>query len=154
MKEITGKVYRPVLCSYGISLILISASISFDIFCLSDIPNWVAFQRSGSVVVVVSIVAIWYSVNKWLKDKKRRVKGFLADQKQCIPELTRKETGYSNKKYINYTVKKITSQIHDSTNSIFNKIEKKFYIHEMILAATGTIIWGYGDLLPFIWGAL
>jgi hypothetical protein len=100
------------------------------------LSEWTWFARSGALLVVFGISIVWLdykgSINKDLDTVFAGFQDYLNDKDKDI-----------SKKEITSTEKIILGKF----NEVSELTNKRFQNIEFFILATGTLIWGYGDLI-------
>jgi hypothetical protein len=112
------------------------------------------FQRSGSFIVAVAIFTGWYLIHKWMKEKRDNAEAWIKEKSEQIPQWVDGVVGESGGIITKKIIDRLMPVIGQAREGYFGALEEKFVVAELILVVFGTIIWGYGDLLPLLWGAL
>ncbi len=96
--------------------------------------DWTWFSRSGSLLVVIGIIVAVKDINKSLAElEDRKLTDYLLEKlKERRPDIDENE-------------------IHDSKKEIMELTKEKIAIFyrrvEVSILITGTVIWGFGDLI-------
>jgi hypothetical protein len=117
-----------------------------------QLTNWTHFARSGSVLVVLSLSLAAFGFGNGFIDKMLTVLKPIAlrivnMQSENRPYLYGINDGLTDKQR-DQLVKKVTSERVNQIHMLMkNRLSKDIQKIEFTIAALGTFVWGFGDLI-------
>ena len=128
-------------------LALVAAAIALMVGVLIDWfcgPNWNAFQRSGSLVVAIGIVAALKDLRPLYREQLQRRENSLEERRQEIDIVMRDDE-------IERGVRGTTDYALKQTKAAFDKKLSLAIWADLLLLVGGTLVWGFGDLVWLPW---
>jgi hypothetical protein len=144
--KISPLIRKYLYISIFIPLIIILVSIIFSMY----FKDWGLFSRSGSIIVIVGIYIAY-------KEFSGKIYELSTDNYLTMKDLLELRNIHllDDQDYIDGQIKQ--ENINAKKNNNIRKFAKyagsKFRAMELALLASGTFIWGYGDLIMnLLWG--
>jgi flagellar biosynthesis protein FliP len=141
-----SKLYKTMACFFVILILVIGLIISLFL------DSWVNLARSGAVIVVLSLAleATGY-IDKY-------VARVLNNVGQFLPVIVMKDVmnnGYlyglngneTDEQLAHIAMKENSLRVNDLTRLVERQLSKSLRKTEFMLAAIGTLVWGFADLL-------
>ncbi|MBT3432758.1 MAG: hypothetical protein HN435_02480, partial [Nitrospinaceae bacterium] len=120
----------------------------------SSAYEWSAFQRSGSLIVIIAILFAYASIHNWLLSYKAQINDYFESNLSILGEIVREKIHIPEDKFdkvVEDTENKLRDEWKDFQpylGDMLNASKRLFYRIEFLLLIAGTFIWGFGDLTP------
>lgn len=145
-----------VIIAIIVSIIILGIGIWLSL----ELDDWTIFSRSGSLLVVIALALAILDHSNWLQKvinvssdaalpefKEKLKQNFL----NKVTERLSKHNLQKSEDEIEYIVNiEISKYIEEVPNRIGSTVKRSFQKYELIIAAIGTIVWGFGDLAKYI----